>query len=153
MEIEALGPRPGWKGKPRLQTKYQQLGLLISELNRRELPKEIIEQINGILDPVQSLSESDPGFAKLLRKSQSAIVKLLEKELKLVPRNHYRTTWMAVGMSAFGIPIGVAFGAALGNMGLLGAGLPIGFAIGLAVGGAMDNKAKEEGRQLDVLLK
>jgi hypothetical protein len=52
-------------------------------------------------------------------------------------------------MSAFGLPLGVAFGAALGNMAFLGIGLPIGMSIGIALGNGMDTKAKNEGRQLE----
>jgi hypothetical protein len=60
---------------------------------------------------------------------------------------------MAIGMSAFGIPLGVAFGTSLGNMGLLGIGIPIGMVIGMAIGSGMDKKAFEEGRQLDLEMK
>jgi hypothetical protein len=56
-------------------------------------------------------------------------------------------------MAGFGIPIGVAFGASLGNMAFLGIGLPIGLATGIAVGSGMDKKAFEEGRRLDVEIK
>jgi hypothetical protein len=86
---------------------------------------------------------------KHIRKTQSGILKLIEKELKLVTKNHYRKTWLAVGMAAFGIPLGVAFGTSIGNMGLLGIGLPI----GMAIGSGMDKKAVESGRQLDLEIK
>lgn len=86
---------------------------------------------------------------KQIRKTQASILKLIEKELKLVARNHYRNTWLAIGMAAFGIPLGVVFGKSLGNMGLLGIGLPIGMVIGIAVGSVMDKKAFEAGKQLD----
>jgi len=78
------------------------------------------------------------------------ILKLLEKEMKVVPKNHYRNLWLAVGMSAIGVPIGLVFGLCLGNIGLLGTGLPIGMAIGMVFGSNMDNKAFKEGRQLDM---
>ncbi len=77
----------------------------------------------------------------------------MEKELKIVPRNYYRTTWMVIGMAAFGIPMGAAFGASLGNMAFIGIGLPIGMAIGISVGMGMDKKALKEGRQLDLEIK
>jgi hypothetical protein len=35
-------------------------------------------------------------------------------------------------------------------MALLGIGIPIGLAIGIGVGTAMDQKAAQEGRQLDI---
>jgi hypothetical protein len=56
-------------------------------------------------------------------------------------------------MSAIGLPLGVAFGVSVGNLGLLGLGLPIGMAIGIAIGTAMDKKALQEGRQLNVEIK
>lgn len=82
----------------------------------------------------------------------SSLLKLLEKELKLVPKDHYRTRWMVVGMSAFGLPFGVVFGTSLGNMAYLGLGLPIGMGIGIAIGASMDEKAKKEGRQLTLTM-
>ena len=78
------------------------------------------------------------------------ILKLIEKEQKLVPKNIYRNRWLAIGMSAFGIPFRVAFGISLGNMAFLAIGLPLGMAIGIAIGAGMDKKAFEEGRQLDL---
>ena len=60
---------------------------------------------------------------------------------------------MVLGMSSFGIPMGVAFGAALGNMGLLGIGLPIGMVIGMPLGTKKDNDAAKKGRQLNFALK
>ncbi len=60
---------------------------------------------------------------------------------------------MVTGMSAFGLPIGAAIGISMGNIGLLGIGLPIGMGIGIAVGTALDKKAKEGGKQLEVELK
>lgn len=89
--------------------------------------------------------------------SRSAIAKItnrlithLERNHKLVLPDHYRNQWMALGMAAFGVPLGVAFGLALDNMAFLGIGLPIGLSIGLALGSSMDQKAQQEGRQLRV---
>ena len=78
---------------------------------------------------------------------------MTEKELKIVPKNYYRNLWMVLGMSAFGLPLGVAFGLSLGNIGLLAIGLPIGMAIGTLVGSKLDKKALESGKQLDIELK
>ena len=75
---------------------------------------------------------------------------MIEKELMLVPKNTFRNRWMAIGMAAFGIPIGMAFGVSMGNMAFLAIGIPIGMSIGIAIGTGMDKKAFEEGRQLDI---
>lgn len=56
-------------------------------------------------------------------------------------------------MAAFGIPFGVVFGISLGNMAFLGIGIPIGMVVGIAIGTAMDKRAFDEGRQLDLEIK
>ena len=78
------------------------------------------------------------------------MIQVLEKEQKLVPKNYYRKIWLILGMSAFGLPLGVVFGFALDNMAFLGIGLPIGMVIGMAFGAQMDKKAEKEGRQINM---
>lgn len=56
-------------------------------------------------------------------------------------------------MSAFGLPVGVAIGLSIGNIGLLAIGLPIGMVIGIAVGTVMDKKAFDTGKQLEIEIK
>lgn len=88
---------------------------------------------------------------KAIKEKEKKIVKLLEKNHKIVPKKYYQTLWMILGMSAFGLPIGAAFGYLMKNMGLLGIDLPIG--MGTGVGSYLDKKALAEGRQLDIGLK
>ncbi|MFY8110592.1 MAG: hypothetical protein ACOVKP_01170 [Flavobacterium sp.] len=88
-----------------------------------------------------------------MTQKQTKIIKLLEKELKIVPKNYYRNLWSALGMSVFGLPMGAALGLSIGNIGLLGIGLPIGMLIGMLVGSQMDKKAFQEGRQLAIEIK
>jgi len=123
---------------------------LLEEMKSRNLPNSIIESTNQEILLIGAASSNEKTFAKQLKKSQTLILKLLEKELKIVPKNYYRTIYMSLGMAAFGIPLGVAFGLTLGNLGLLGIGLPIGLAMGIAIGTAKDNKAKASGNQLEV---
>lgn len=134
----------------KLKKRFDQFNLLIDEINKKEIPEELITSFN---DMVQKLNQQQSS-AKLLRinirRTQTKLLKQVEKELKLVTKNHYRNTWMALGMSAFGIPMGVVFGSAMDNMALLGIGLPIGMIIGMAIGDQMDKKAAKEGRQLDI---
>ncbi|MBC7889731.1 MAG: hypothetical protein H7Z13_17790 [Ferruginibacter sp.] len=108
--------------------------------------------VNHHIEEINFFTGSDKDLLKQLKNSQAAILKLIEKELKLVTKNHYRNIWLALGMSAFGMPIGVAIGISSGNMGLLAIGLPIGMAIGIFAGTAMDKKANETGKQLDVVI-
>jgi hypothetical protein len=74
---------------------------------------------------------------------------LIEKKHKIVPINYYRKLWMILGMSVFGIPMGLGVGLSIGNYGMLGIGIGAGMAIGVGVGTSMDKKAFNEGRQLD----
>jgi len=150
MEIKELKKRPLVNGNKKLTSAYNQFVQLINELRKRDLPIEIINAINNEIKHLNSIPESGKVLKKEIKKSQSRILKLIEKELKLVTKNHYRNTWMPLGMAAFGIPIGVVFGASLGNMAFLGIGLPLGMVMGLALGSGMDKKAFDAGNQLQI---
>jgi hypothetical protein len=132
---------------------YNQLGELLKALEKRELPNEIIDFINQQIEILNLVSDSEKYFAKTIKEKENEIIKHIEKKINLVPKNHYRKRWLALGIGAFGLPIGVAIGSASGNMGLLGTGLPIGIGIGVAIGSSMDKKAFNEGRQLDFEVK
>ena len=150
MEIKVLIKRPNVEQDKKLKKSYAIFENLIGELKKKQIPAEILDSINQDIEEINSFSGSPKELRKRIIKSQSNILKLIDKELKLVPKNFYRNRWLAIGMSAFGIPLGVAFGASLNNMAFLGIGIPIGMAIGIAVGAGMDKKALEEGRQLNL---
>ena len=153
MDIKELKNRQDIDQHKKLYTSYIQFDKLLMELRTKELPLETVNSINDGIEQINSVLESEKVLRRQINKTQSRIIKLIEKEHKLVIKNYYRNTWLAVGMAAFGIPLGVAFGISLGNMALLGIGLPIGMAIGIAVGTGMDKKAFEEGRQIDLEIK
>ncbi|MBS2097699.1 hypothetical protein [Carboxylicivirga linearis] len=125
---------------------------LLIEIAKKELPDSIVEQINDSIRAINTHPSVDKPLDKAIKAHQLKILKLLEKHLKIVPKNHYRNLWLAIGMAIFGIPIGVAFGTVFHQMAFLGIGLPIGLSVGMAIGAGMDKKAQEEGRQLDVEL-
>lgn len=149
MEIKELGKRSSIDQDKKLKCKLVNFEKLITELRKRKISSEIVISVNQNIEEVNSFYGSNKDLRKQICKSQSKILKLLEKDLKLVTRNHYRNMWLAIGMSAFGIPFGVAFGAILDNMGFIGMA-SIGMAIGIAIGTGMDKKAFEEGKQLDL---
>lgn len=150
MKIIELNEKPNTEFNKRLINKYGEFEKLITELNKREIPQEIVISINQEIGKINSFSGSHKDLLKHLRKGLSKILKLIEKDLKLVTKNHYRNMWLAVGMSVFGISFGVAFGVSFGNMAFIGIGIPIGMAMGIAIGTSKDNKAREEGKQLDL---
>ena len=129
---------------------FKQLNKL---LNDKKLPVNIIEKINFEIELLNSSQLVGNSLLHLIKKKQNKIIRLTEKELKIVPKNYYRNLWMVLGMSAFGLPLGVAFGLSMRNIGLLAIGLPIGMGIGVLVGSKLDKKASESGKQLDIELK
>ena len=131
---------------------YEQFERLVLEIKKKKLPEEIELVINKHITQLNSITDTNKILRNEIRKEQSKIVGMLAQKLKIVPINYFRKTWFVLGMTVFGIPIGAAFGLSLNNMAYLGIGLPVGMSIGLAMGSRMDNKAKEEGRQLDIEL-
>jgi hypothetical protein len=132
---------------------YEQLDKLLNTLALKELPVETVDLINNEIEQLNSISVIDKVFLKVTKEKENRVIKLIEKKHKIVPKNYYKKLWMVLGMSTFGIPMGVLFGLSIGNMGMLGIGLPIGMAIGLGLGSSMDKKAYNEGRQLDFEVK
>jgi hypothetical protein len=153
MDYIKIVKRPNIENDKKLLVNYQNFENLLSELEQKEIPFEINNFINQEIEAVNSFSGSAIELSKRIKKAQSVILKRLEKDLKLVPKNYYRGLWLALGMSAFGIPIGFAIALSMGNMAFLGTGFPIGMGIGVAVGTAMDKKAMNTGKQLDFEMK
>lgn len=153
MEIKGLEKKPEIEKNQKLISAYSQFETLLTELRKKSLPDDMVSSINRGVDRINAISVSEKELRKQIKITQSSILKLLEKSLKLVTKNHYRNTWLALGMVLFGIPLGMAFGIIMDNIGLLGIGLPIGMVIGMVVGAGMDKKANEERRQLDIEIK
>ncbi|WP_224483457.1 hypothetical protein [Robertkochia aurantiaca] len=61
-------------------------------------------------------------------------------------KKDYLNQWMALGMSVFGIPIGIIFSLAFGNFAYIG--IPIGMSLGMAIGASKDQEVAKENRQL-----
>lgn len=151
--MKKLIERPGISENVKAGNIYGQLGQLLHALEQKELPNEVVGLIDNEIENLNSTSDSNKHFAASVKKTENKIVQLVEKKLKIVPRNYYKKLWFVLGMSAFGLPIGVAIGLSVGNLGLLGIGFPIGMGIGFAVGSNLDQKALKEGRQLDFEVK
>lgn len=128
-------------------TMYQKL---LDELDQHKLPDDMIEMINSETEAIESSNRIENHLASDIRRVLRRIVRTLVKRFKLVPKNYYRNIWTGIGMSAFGIPIGVSYGLAVDNMAFIGIGIGMGLAIGMAIGAGMDRKALKEGRQLNI---
>ena len=129
---------------------YLKLQKLLNYLKKKELPHKIIESINQEIEELNSTSFTGKELSKIINKKYTLIIKLLEKELKIVPKNYYQNLWQTLGMATFGIPIGVILWLRMDNVVFLPLGLPIGMGIGIVLGLVIDYKAYKKGRQLDI---
>jgi hypothetical protein len=150
MSLKSLNKRPHIQTDRKLNIAYLQFEKLIEALKDKSLPDSIVDSINASIEGLNSISDSAKDLRSQIKAKQSNLIKLLEKEIKIVPKNYYCSMWLSLGIGAIGIPMGVAFGAILGNMAYLSIGLPIGLGVGVAIGTSMDKKALKEGRQLNI---
>lgn len=151
MHITELNDRPSTNEK--LIRSYTQFSQLLTELRKKDLSPELVLFINESIAALNLSTAEETQLIKLFKQKETAILKQAEKQHNLVPKNYNRNLWMLFGMSGIGLPLGVAFGLSMGNIGLLGIGFLPGMAIGLAIGISLDKKAFKEGRQLDIEIK
>ncbi|WBL21344.1 hypothetical protein [Zunongwangia sp. HRR-M8] len=148
MELKRIKPRADIAQNKKSYKTFSQFMGFTEVIKQHELTDPVIEKLNVEIDKV-----NEAPIKKLknqIKKSQLKMLQIIEKDLKLVPKNYYQNTWIAIGISAIGIPLGTVFGLVLDNMAYLGLGIPIGLAIGFAIGSQKDKKAKEENRQMNM---
>ena len=88
MKINELTTRADLVLNSKVAKAHQQFEKLLSTINQRNIPLPIIERINEI---IAELNQTPTKALKLtLRKKQFQLVSILEQELKIVPKNHYR---------------------------------------------------------------
>lgn len=149
MQLLAIDKEPKFEVNSDLEKSAFLYQGLLDAIAKKDVPTELIREINEHTRGINAATGTPKALEKTITRHQNAILKTLEKQLKIVPQSHYQTQFLAIGMAAFGIPIGLVFGTILGNMGFLGIGLPIGMALGIALGGSKDKKAASQGLQLD----
>ncbi len=132
---------------------FQSFERLLEALRKRDLPVDMVRYINAGIDEVNRFHGTEREMKRLVRRTQKQTLRKLEKELKLVVKNHYRDLWMALGLSVFGVPLGLAFAVSSSNMSFLAIGIPMGMVLGMAVGAGLDKQAKERGLQIEVEVK
>jgi hypothetical protein len=134
----------------RLQKAHQQVTGLIAALDKREVPQDITEEINIIIANLNAGTGDEKQFARELNQAYQHILKLVQEKLNWVPKDFYRNQWMALGLSVFGLPLGVVMGLALDDMTYMAVFFPLGMVFGMGIGAGLDKKAVEEGRVLDI---
>jgi len=139
---------------------YVHFQKLLSELRKKELPHEIIESINQDIEDINSMSSTGNELRKSVKQKHTKIMSLLEKELKIVPRQHYLNQMLVVvsTVAVFLSLILQMFMEQMMSMGIIGAvgvliiaiGIIIFVPIGIGIGSRKDKKAFKEGKQLDL---
>lgn len=150
MKINQLNKRQSLEQIAKWQKVLVTFEKLLDELRTREIPDRIIEYVNAKIDLFNAFSGSDSQYIINLKAEKKQILKLVEKELNMVTKNHYQNQWMAVGMCVFGIPLGFVFSQSFDSLAYIGMGLPFGMLLGIGIGAEKDRKAKEKGLQLDI---
>ncbi len=150
MKLQDLQVRNLSGKKKRLIKEYKLLEELIVELQARELPPEVVVDLNIEISRLNEVLDDHRKLYFYINLVKKKLLKSILKDLEIVPKNYYRNLWLALGMSAFGIPLGVAFSSVLDNTAFIAIGLPIGMVVGIALGTHMDKNAMLENRQLDL---
>jgi len=148
MKIIDLIERSDINQDSKAKRRFQSLKELLDELGKLDISEEIVSFINQEVDKINNFRGSLKILSAELSRITNKVLALLKKKHGIVKKNHYQNLWMVLGMSVYGLPLGVILGAALDNMGLIGIGIPLGMIFGMAMGSMMDKKAEREGRVL-----
>ncbi len=150
MKLQDLQMRALSGKKKGLITEYRLLEELILELQFRELPPEVVVEINEEISRLNAVVDDHKKLYFYIKLVKRKLLKTLIKDLELVPKNYYRNFWLALGISVIGIPLGVLFSIMLDNTSYITFGWLIGMVLGLAIGTERDKKALENNRQLQL---
>lgn len=131
------------------QKKIDNFKELISEIKKKKITKDLYDMINEEILLINSIKK-DKVFPRQISKSKHKILLQLQRKLKIIKKDYHKNMWLSLGMSSFGLPIGLAFSLILDNFVFLAIGLPIGMMIGLIVGTNLDKKAKDANLVLNI---
>lgn len=145
MNMEKLKELKSVGSNTRLIKADNKVHCLVEALSTKEIPSEILNTINEAIKFLNSFSGTKKELTKTFNKKYKSILTLVKKELKLVPKNHYKTLWMVMGMS-----FGVVFSVILHDSGNIAIGIGLGTFLGIIVGTNLDKNAKEAGNQLEM---
>jgi hypothetical protein len=151
MNIESINRRKDAGQNQKLAKAYSKFEGLREALNIKNLPESNIAEINEDIHRVNTFLGSEKELIKLLKKTYTAILAYVGKELNLVSKIHYQQLWMVYGMFAGILVSTISFNFFQTDFWSLQAlGLPMGMLFGLLAGRNRDIKAKNDGLQLNV---
>ena len=83
MKINELNQKPGIENNVKLKETYIQFEKLLSELRKRDLPDKLVMSINKDVEEMNSTSMLGDDMGKRMKRKQTMIIKLLEKEVDI----------------------------------------------------------------------
>ena len=126
---------------------YQRLQKLLEIAEQKPLSESSIQKLNAKIEELNTSNKINGALLSLVQLTESEIIEIIEQDSKMVPKGYYSKRWIAIGMSAIGVPLGLIVGLLMDNIALLAVGIPLGLGIGSLIGKSLDSKAAEEGRQ------
>ena len=147
MKVVSLKRRESAFDFPKADELYIQFNNFVDELNSRSIPKNTVNAINREIEEINSSTKTGISMKSLIVKKLTTVLKLLEKEHKLVPKNYYQSNNLLKYSVLFGAPIGIIIGLITKDMALISVGMIIAMVISFVRGRIMDKKALKEGRQ------
>lgn len=133
------------------QKVYKSFVEIFSDLNQKNLSEKQKQKINDKIEMLQLTSVSSEKTKKLKEK-RNKLIKYLNENFSLIPRDHYTKLGMSTGI-ALGAPIGMTVGIFSGIFlamiyGML-FGAVLGLVIGLILGKIKDNSAEKRNRVIN----
>jgi len=135
----------------KLLVAYQKLEDLLDALDKKEMGEEHLLFINSEIKLLNLFTGSDKDMIKHLKSANTRILSFIEKELELVKKHHYQNKWMVFGMAG-GVFLSYLFKAIdySATWNSIGFAISMGLIAGLLAGKNRDEKAKKDGKQLDI---
>ena len=90
----------------------------IQRVNKKRIPIKVGRVINKWMSEINRQRDDEKKTIQLIRRNKQKIESLLLQELNWVKKGYYQNLWTAIGISAIGIPLGVAIGTAVDNTGI-----------------------------------
>lgn len=98
MPLNTFNPKYHGIPKSRLKRRVLKFQELLKALSDHEISESVLQSINIEIETANQ-AQSESTLAQQLQKSHKNILKISEKELNLVAKDHYRNMWMALGMT------------------------------------------------------
>lgn len=150
MKLQDLQLRNFSSQKNELVKEYTLLKKLIIELHERELPPEVVVDLNTEIAQLNSILDNDETLGSNIKQVKKKLLISLHRDLGLVPKNYYRNYGLAIGMSVIGVPIGVLLSILFNDYSYIAIGYMLGIVAGLAIGKLFDKNALENNQQLQL---